>query len=127
MAAPLNLCFEISKYFNFVNISIRGNLNFVSFVEFSDKKVSVSPIKKSPLKSQKEKAKYVDLVRKIETYLSPEKQVIESCLKKGQTLQEKRNFTEASQYFARVLVIAQSGSLEYNEAKRKLGVCLQRS
>ena len=77
--------------------------------------------------SPKEQAKYVDLVRKIETYLSPEKQVIESCLKKGQTLQEKRNFTEASQYFARVLVIAQSGSLEYNEAKRKLGVCLQRS
>ena len=77
--------------------------------------------------SPKEQENYGDLIKKIEIYLNPERKIIESCQKVGRELLEARNFEEASKYYARILVLSQNGSLEYTDAKRKLGVCIQRS
>lgn len=74
----------------------------------------------------REQENYGDLIKKIETYLNPEKTIIASCQKIGREMLEARNFEEAQKYYARILVLSQSGSLEYTDAKRKLGVCLQR-
>lgn len=75
----------------------------------------------------KEMENYGDLIKKIENYLNPEKNIISSCMLKGKKLVDDRKFEEATPYLARILVLAKNGSLEYNDAKRKLGVCLQRS
>jgi tetratricopeptide (TPR) repeat protein len=75
----------------------------------------------------KEQEHYLEMIKKIENFLKPERNIINACITKGRELVENREFDEAKAYFARVLVLAQQGSMEYKEAKRKLGVCLQRS
>ncbi len=75
-----------------------------------------------------EQLNYMDLIVKIEQYLNPDKAVIESCMRQGVKLEEnEKKYEEASQYFARVLVLAHGGTHEYNEAKRRLGICIQHS
>ncbi|MBR1681700.1 tetratricopeptide repeat protein, partial [bacterium] len=69
---------------------------------------------------------YIDLIIKIENYLNPEKNIIENCMLKGRKLiANDNNFEEAKQYFARILVLADSSSPEYQEAKGRLALCLQ--
>lgn len=75
----------------------------------------------------KEIETYGDMVTKLKTFLNPEKTIITSCQTKGKELLDARKFEEASKYFARILVLSKNGSLEYTDAKRKLGVCIQRT
>ncbi len=71
---------------------------------------------------------YINLIIKLENYLNPDKGVIETCILKGRKLIiNDNNYEEAKQYFARVLVLADINSPEYNEAKGRLALCLQRS
>lgn len=75
-----------------------------------------------------EQQNYIDLIIKIENYLSPDKCIIESCLQKGRKLMEKEHDLEnAKQYFARVMVLASQDTQEYAEAKGRLTICLQHS
>lgn len=72
--------------------------------------------------------KYSDLINKIEKYLHPEYSIIEACLNKSRKLlQINGNFIDAQKYLARVLVLANHDTPEYVEAKRKLGICIQRT
>ena len=71
---------------------------------------------------------YNEFIIKIEKYIHPEMAVIESCLMKGKKLiSEENNFSDAKQYYARVLVLAEQDSPEYTEAKKRLGICIQHS
>ena len=70
---------------------------------------------------------YTDLVNKIENYINPEKNVIKMCSEQGKLCIGKNDYAKAKSYYARILVLADQGSLEYNEAKRRLGICLQHS
>ena len=69
---------------------------------------------------------YIKLIIKIENYLNPDKGMIESCLFNGRKLlANNSNYEEAKSYFARVMVLADSSSQEYKEAKGLLTLCLQ--
>ena len=71
---------------------------------------------------------YAPLISKIENYLNPEKGIIENCIIQGQKLMAtERDFAQAQQYFARVLVLAENNTDEYSEAKGRLALCMQRS
>ncbi len=71
---------------------------------------------------------YVPLINKIENYLNPEKGIIENCIIQGRKLiTTERDFAQAQQYFARVLVLAENNTDEYNEAKGRLALCMKRS
>lgn len=74
-----------------------------------------------------EQENYGDFILKIESYLHPEQTMIKNCMAKGEKYFDERNFKEAAPYFSRVLILSQSGTLEYSDAKRRLEICLQRS
>ena len=76
----------------------------------------------------KEQISYMDLIIKIENYLFPDKKIIENCIKQGRKIMEQdEDFEKAKPYFARVMVIANQNTPEYNEAKSKLAICIQKS
>lgn len=75
----------------------------------------------------KEKNKYAEIIFKIKNYLYPEYNIINLCLKQGNTLFEEKNYNEARKYFARILILSENGSIEFTNAKRKLKTCIQRS
>lgn len=71
---------------------------------------------------------YAPLINKIDDYLNPERGIIENCIIHGRKcMTGDKNFEEAQQYFARVLVLADNNSQEYIEAKGRLLLCMQRS
>lgn len=72
-----------------------------------------------------EQVTYGDLLKKVDMYLHPESSVIKSCLGKGKELMAKGKLRLAKDYFARVLVLAEVGTIEYNNAKGKFLTCLQ--
>ena len=75
-----------------------------------------------------EQQNYMDLLVKIENYLSPDKAVIESCIKQGRKIMDRdNNFEDAKQYFARIMVLASPDTKEFAEAKGRLALCIQRS
>ena len=53
--------------------------------------------------------------------------MIDACSDKGIKLMGEHKFKEAQKYFARILVLADSGSADYANARRKFGICLQNS
>ena len=71
-----------------------------------------------------EKDKYLEHIKKIESFLHPEKAVIQSCLKQGQTLIDENKHFEAREYFTRVLLLAEQGTSEHTIAKGRLSSCL---
>lgn len=70
---------------------------------------------------------YADLVKKLENYINPEKNVIKMCQEQGKLCIGKNDYKGAKAYYARILVLSEHGTIEYNEAKRRLEICLQHS
>lgn len=70
---------------------------------------------------------HLELLLKIDNFLNPDREIINGCMIKGAQLMNKGNFQEAKPYFARVLVLANSGTKEYSMAKRDLSLCIHQS
>ncbi|MGN1153871.1 MAG: tetratricopeptide repeat protein, partial [Candidatus Gastranaerophilaceae bacterium] len=66
---------------------------------------------------------YQELINKIETYLSPEKPIIQMCIEKGRILFDKKQYNEATPYYERIVLLADEESNESINARRRLTVC----
>ncbi|MCQ2789126.1 MAG: tetratricopeptide repeat protein [bacterium] len=70
-----------------------------------------------------EKAKYKDVIQKLESYINPEKALIETNFEQGDKLLKKGKYKEAKAHFARVLKLSAPRFLEYSKAKAKYSQC----
>jgi len=66
---------------------------------------------------------YKDLIKKLESYLSPEVDIIASCFEKGNALINENKFFDAKPYFGRILKLSSPQYLEYSKARAKYSQC----
>lgn len=88
---------------------------------------AISEFKNYIILKPQEQDVYFEMVKKLEQYLNPERTMINICNDKGIKLMGQHKFKEAQKYFARILVLADSGTPDYANARRKFGICLQNS
>jgi len=69
------------------------------------------------------KNEYTELIKKLESYLNPEINIISSCFEKGNDLIQEGRYDEAKPYFFRVMIMSSPQYLEFSEAKAKLSQC----
>lgn len=66
---------------------------------------------------------YKDLIKKLETYLSPELSIISTCFDIGNRLVNEGRFTEAKPYFYRIMKLSSPQYLEFSKARAKYSQC----
>lgn len=70
-----------------------------------------------------ETVKYKDIIKKLESYLNPELEIISSCFDKGNALITRGKYSEAKPYFFRVMQLSSPQYLEFTKAKAKYTQC----
>lgn len=70
-----------------------------------------------------EQAEYKDLIKKLESYLSPELDIIATCFDIGNSLINEGRFSEAKPYFLRIMRLSSPQFLEFSRAKAKYSQC----
>lgn len=68
-------------------------------------------------------ATYKDLVKKLESYMNPELDIIQACFEKGNALFNANKFSEAKYYFYRIMILSSPEYAEYGKAKSRFGQC----
>lgn len=66
---------------------------------------------------------YKDLIKKLETYLSPEISIISTCFDIGNRLINQGQFSEAKPYFLRIMRLSSPQYLEFSKARAKYSQC----
>lgn len=66
---------------------------------------------------------YKELIKKLESYLNPELDIIVGCLEKGTLLMNSGRYAEAKPYFYRVMVLSSPQYSEYSKARSKFSQC----
>ena len=90
-----------------------------------DYRSAIIQLKNYSILNPDDKIKCNELSNKLNNYLHPEKSIISSNAQLGRESLAKNDFMSAKENYARILVLSESGSPEYNDAKRKLALCLQ--
>lgn len=66
---------------------------------------------------------YKDIIKKLETYLNPEREIITTCFEIGNNLLIDGNYAEAKPYFARIMKLSSPQYLEFSKARAKFTSC----
>lgn len=66
---------------------------------------------------------YKELIKKLESYLNPELDIIANCFEIGNNLIKEKNYSEAKPYFWRIMKLSSPQYLEYSKAKAKYAQC----
>lgn len=70
-----------------------------------------------------EQAEYKDLIKKLESYLNPELDIIATCFDIGNSLINDGRFSDAKPYFLRIMRLSSPQYLEFSRAKAKYAQC----
>lgn len=70
-----------------------------------------------------EQQHYKEIIRKLESYLNPELDIIAMCFEKGNSLINEGRYVEAKPYFLRVMRLSSPQYLEFSKAKAKYSQC----
>lgn len=66
---------------------------------------------------------YKETIKKLETYLNPEESIIANCFEIGNNLIKEGRFSEAKQYFVRIMKLSSPQYLEFSKARAKYSQC----
>lgn len=127
-AKVITRCHKIKPYLN-ENPLLAENHLIVAKNAFAncDYDKAICEFKNYVILKPQEQENYLEMIKKIEQFLNPERTMIDFCNDKGIKLMGQHKFKEAQKYFARILILANSGTVEYANARRKFGTCLQNS
>lgn len=84
---------------------------------------SIDELKNYIILKPEEKDNYKDLIKKLESYLNPEKNIIAACFETGEALIKEGKYSEAKHYFSRIMKLASPQLLEFSKAKAKFAQC----
>lgn len=68
-------------------------------------------------------ATYKELIKKLESYLNPELDIIQSCFEKGNALYNSNRFSEAKIYYYRIMILSSPEYAEFSKAKSRFTQC----
>lgn len=66
---------------------------------------------------------YKDIIKKLESYLNPELNIIANCFEIGNNLITEGRFSEAKPYFFRIMKLSSPQYLEFSKARAKYSQC----
>lgn len=84
---------------------------------------AIDEFKNYSLLKPEEKDLYKDTIKKLESYLNPEIEIIANCFETGDKLIKEGKFAEAKPYFQRIMVLSSPKYLEFSKAKAKYSQC----
>lgn len=84
---------------------------------------AIDELKNYSILKPEEKDAFKDLIKKLESYLHPEKNIIASCFDAGNKLINEGKFNEAKSYFSRIMKLASQNHLDFSKAKAKFSQC----
>lgn len=70
-----------------------------------------------------EQHEYKDMIKKLESYLNPEVNIISSSFETGNNLINQGRFSEAKAYFLRIMKLSSPHYLEFSKARAKYSQC----
>ena len=88
--------------------------------EFDD---AIDEFKNYSILNPESQQTYKDLIKKLESYLNPERDIIAGCFEKGDSLVIEGRYSEAKSYFSRILKLSSPQYLEFSKAKAKYSQC----
>lgn len=84
---------------------------------------AIDEFKNYSILSADKNSEYKELIKKLESYLNPELDIIIGCLEKGTMLMNAGRYTEAKHYFYRVMILSSPQYSEYAKARSKVAQC----
>lgn len=84
---------------------------------------AIDELKNYYILKPEEKDAFKDLIKKLESYLNPEKNIIATCFELGNNLVQENKFSEAKLYFARAMKLSSPQHLEFSKARAKFSQC----
>lgn len=66
---------------------------------------------------------YKGLIKKLQSYINPELDIIATCFEIGSALIAERKYSKAKSYFYRIMVLSSPQYLEFSKAKAKYSQC----
>lgn len=88
--------------------------------EFDD---AIDEFKIYSILKPEENQKYKDTIKKLESYLYPEIEIISTCFEKGNELILENKYSEAKHYFFRIMKLSSPQYLEFSKARAKYSQC----
>lgn len=86
---------------------------------------AIDEFKNYSILKPEEQNNYKSIIKKLESYLNPELSIIESCFEIGNNLINQGNFSEAKNYFFRIMRLSSPEYLEFSKAKAKHSQCMK--
>lgn len=102
-----------SKHLGLANEHLANNEFYEAIDEFKNYSI---------LKPEEQKM-YKDMIKKLEIYLNPERDIIETCFELGDKLIIEGKYSEAKPYFARIMKLSSPQHLEFSKARAKHSQC----
>lgn len=84
---------------------------------------AIDEFKNYSILKPEEQHNYKEIIKKLESYLNPELDIIASCFEKGNSLLGQGRYMEAKPYFFRIMKLSSPQFLEFSKAKAKYSQC----
>lgn len=110
----------LNKHAEMTDIHLEKAKKYMANSEFYE---AIDEYKNYTILKPEEKEKYKDIIKKLESYMYPEKYVIAECFETGENLIKEGKFSEAKSHFARIMKLSSPKLLEFSKAKAKLAQC----
>lgn len=92
-------------------------------VKRSEFNEAIDEFKNYSILKPEEQHEYKDIIKKLESYLNPEIEIISNCFEIGNKLMNEGRFTAAKPYFLRIMKLSSPQYLEFSKAKAKYSHC----
>ena len=92
----------------------------ISKSEFNE---AIDEFKVYSIINPEESTEYKDVIKKLESYLNPELDIIATCFDIGNNLILEGRYTEAKPYFFRIMKLSSPQYLEFSKARAKYSQC----
>lgn len=84
---------------------------------------AIDEFKNYSILKPEEQSTYKEIIKKLESYLNPEFEIITSCFDIGNSLLNDRKYEEAKPYFFRIMNLSSPQYLEFSKARAKYSQC----
>lgn len=115
---------KIKPYLNdhpeLINKHLELAKEHISKSEFND---AIDEFKIYSILKPEENQEYKDMIKKLESYLNPELEIIASCFEIGNNLINEGRYSQAKPYFFRIMKLSSPQFLEFSKARAKYSQC----
>lgn len=110
----------LNKSSNIADVHLELAKEYLANNQFED---AIDEFHNYAILKPEEEDNYKDLIKKLESYLNPEREIIANCFDIGDILISNGDYSSAKQYFARILRLSSPELLEYTKARAKYSKC----